>query len=123
MRTLIAETPTFTRRAGALFCQDEKLELLDLLSEDPLAGEEVPGTNGIRKLSFAPTGEGGRGSEREIYYNRDEDMQTYLLLASAQSANSDLALAEGLAVSELAAALRSTDWEQTAAVRRALLLP
>ena len=104
MRTLIAETPTFTRRADALFCQDEKLELIDLLSEDPLAGEEVPGTNGIRKLSFAATGEGRRGGEQEIYYNRDEDMQTYLLLASAQSANSDLTPAESLAVSELAIA-------------------
>ena len=112
MQTLIAETPTFSRQADELFCEDEKRELIDILAQDSLAGEEVPGTNGMRKLHFAVTGEGRRGGGRAIYYYRDEGMPIYALLACAQSASTEMTLAESRAVSELAAVLRSTEWER-----------
>lgn len=113
MQTLIAETPTFARQADELFCEDEKRELIDVLAEDPSAGEEVPGTNGIRKLCFASVGEGRRGGGRAIYYYWDAGMAIYALLACAQSANTEMTPAENRAVSELAAGLRSTEWERT----------
>lgn len=90
MQTLIVETPIFSRQADELFCEDEKRELIDILAQDPLAGEEVPGTNGIRKLYFAVTGEGRRGGGRAIFYYRDEGMPVYALLACAQSARTDV---------------------------------
>ena len=113
MQTLIAETPTFARQAAELFCEDEKRELIDVLAQDPPAGEEVPGTNGIRKLCFAAVGEGRRGGGRAIYYYRDERMAIYALLACAQSARTQLTPAESRAVSDLAGALRSTERERS----------
>ena len=112
MQTLIAETPTFARQADELFCEDEKRELIDILAQDPLAGEEVPGTNGIRKLRFAVAGEGRRGAGRAIYYYRDEGIPIYALLACAQSASTEMTLAESRAVSGLAVALGSTEWDR-----------
>ena len=58
----VAETPTFTRQASKLFTDDEKRELIDLLATDPLAGDVIPGTGGVRKLRFAAVGTGKRGA-------------------------------------------------------------
>lgn len=113
MQTLIAETPTFTRQADAIFCEDEKHELIDVLANDPLAGEGVPHADGIRKLCFSAVGAGRRGGERTIYYYRDEGVPIYVLLACAQSESTGMTRAEGRVVSELAAVLKSTEWERT----------
>ena len=89
----VAETPTFSRQADKLFSEDEKHELINhrlfpsllpwglfppfsppafFLAENPLAGDEIPGTGGVRKLRFAPSGRGKRGGARVIYYYLDK---------------------------------------------------
>ena len=60
----VAETPTFTRQADKLFSELERRELIDHLAENPLAGDEIPGTGGVRKLRFAALGRGKRGGAR-----------------------------------------------------------
>ena len=82
----VAETPTFSRQADKLFSEDEKRELIDFLAEHPLAGDEIPGTGGVRKLRFAAFGRGKRGGARVIYYYLDEAMPVYSLLAYAKTA-------------------------------------
>ena len=57
----VAETPTFFRQADKLFSEDEKRELIHFLAQNPLAGDEIPGTGGVRKLRFAALGRGQRG--------------------------------------------------------------
>lgn len=57
MRT-VAETPTFTRQCDKIFSENEKRELVDFLAENPLAGDEIPGTGGVRKVRFASSGKG-----------------------------------------------------------------
>ncbi len=106
MRTVV-ETPTFSRQADKLFREDEKRELIDLLSASPLAGDEIPGTGGVRKLRFAASGRGKRGGARVIYYYLDDAMPVYALLAYAKTAKSDLTPKERRAVSALAAALKA----------------
>ena len=84
MQRLIAETPPFVRQADELFCEGEKRELIDMLADDPSAGEEVPGTNGIRKLCFAAVGRGRRDGGRTIYIlsgRRDVDLRAARLCA------------------------------------------
>jgi mRNA-degrading endonuclease RelE of RelBE toxin-antitoxin system len=81
----VAETPTFTRQAEKLFSEEEKRDLIDFLAEDPLAGDEIPGTGGVRKLRFATSGRGKRGGARIIYYYLDETMPLYALLAYART--------------------------------------
>jgi hypothetical protein len=63
----VAETPIFTRQADRLFDDDGKRALIDFLAGHPLAGEEIPGTGGVRKVRFAASGRGKRGGARVIY--------------------------------------------------------
>ena len=106
MRTVV-ETPTFSRQADKLFSEDDKRELIDLLAASPLAGDEIPGTGGVRKLRFAASGRGKRGGARVIYYYLDDATPVYALLAYAKASKTDLTPKERRAVSAVAAALKS----------------
>ena len=57
----VAETPTFTRQADKFLSEDDRRELIDHLAGNPLAGDEIRGTGGVRKLRFATLGRGKRG--------------------------------------------------------------
>ena len=103
----VAETPTFARQADKLFSEDEKRAVIDFLAENPLAGDEIPGTGGVRKLRFGASGRGRRGGARVICYFLDETMPIYALLAYAKSARTDLSPDQKRAVSALVAALKA----------------
>ena len=104
----VAETPIFARQTEKLFSEDEKWELIDFLAENPLAGDEIPGTGGVRKLRFAASGRGKRSGARIIYYYLDEFIPLYALLAYAKNAQEDMTPDEKRAVTALAAALKAT---------------
>jgi mRNA-degrading endonuclease RelE of RelBE toxin-antitoxin system len=103
----VAETPTFTRQADKLFDEDEKRELINFLAENPLAGDEIPGTSGVRKVRFAASGRGKRGGARIIYYYLDETIPLYALLAYAKNARADMTADEKRIVSALASAIKA----------------
>ena len=103
----VAETPTFTRQADRLFSEDEKRELIDYLAENPLAGDEIPGTGGVRKLRFGTLGRGRRGGARVIYFYGGERMPVYALLAYAKSAKTDLGRADRRSVAMIVEAIKS----------------
>ena len=103
----VAETPTFTRQASKLFTEDEKGELIDFLAANPLAGDVIPGTGGVRKLRFQTSGSGKRGGGRVLYYYLDEDIPLYALLAYAKSAQTDLTPEERRSVATLAASIKT----------------
>ena len=108
----VAETPTFTRQADKLFSEDERRAVIDYLAENPLAGDEIPGTGGVRKLRFAALGRGKRGGARVIYFYGGDDMPLYALLAYAKSAKTDVTPAERRAVATLTAAIRAAGKER-----------
>ncbi|GEK69379.1 hypothetical protein PDE01_28990 [Paracoccus denitrificans] len=110
MQTVV-ETPIFTRQTEKLFDEDEKRELIDFLAENPMAGDEIPGTGGVRKLRFAASGRGKRGGARVIYYYLDESMPLYALLAYAKNARSDMTPDEKRTVAALATALKAA-WKE-----------
>lgn len=103
---LVAETPLFTRQTEKLFSEDEKRELIDFLAGNPLAGDEIPGTGGVRKVRFAASGRGKRGGARVIYYYLDGTMPLYALLAYAKNEQGDMTADEKRIVASLAAALK-----------------
>lgn len=107
----VAETPTFSRQTEKLFSEDEKRELIDFLAENPLAGDEIPGTGGVRKVRFAASGRGKRGGARVIYYYLDASMPLYALLAYAKNVRTDMTPDERRAVAGLAAALKAA-WKK-----------
>lgn len=86
----------------------QKRELIDYLAMNPLAGDEIPGTGGVRKVRFAASGRGKRGGARIVYYYLDERIPLYALLAYAKSDQSDLTPDERRTVAALAAALKAT---------------
>ena len=103
----VAETPTFTRQADSLFTEDERRELIDLLAGNPLVGDVIPGTGGVRKLRFRASGTGKRGGGRVVYYYLDQRTPIYALLAYAKSARTDLTPAERRTVARLAEAIKT----------------
>ena len=102
----VAEVPTFSRQADRIFSEDEKRELIDFLSENPLAGAEIPGTGGVRKLRFPISGRGKRGGARIIYLYLGKAKPIYALLAYTKSGRADLTPDERHAVKTLAAAIK-----------------
>ncbi len=107
----VAETPIFSRQADRLFNEEQRRELIDFLAENPLAGDRIPGTGGVRKLRFAASGHGKRGGARVIYYFLDNTVPIYALLVYAKAAQTDMTQEEKRAVSTLATALR-TAWKE-----------
>ena len=103
----VAETPTFTRQASKLFTEDDKGELLDFLAANPLAGDAIPGTGGVRKLRFQASGSGKRGGGRIVHYYLDEDIPLHALLAYAKSARTDLTAEDRRTVAALAAGIKT----------------
>ena len=102
----VAETPTFSRQASKLFDEDQKRELIDFLANNPEAGDEIPGTGGVRKVRFAASGRGKRGGARVIYYYLDETIPIYALLVYAKNVKTDMTPEEKRLVSALAAELK-----------------
>jgi hypothetical protein len=50
-------------------------DLKDFVARNPLAGDEMPGTGGLRKLRWRRAGVGKRGGARVTY--EQEDRHTY----------------------------------------------
>ncbi|MGB3555168.1 MAG: type II toxin-antitoxin system RelE/ParE family toxin, partial [Jannaschia sp.] len=107
----VAETSVFSRQAAKLFDEDQKRELIDFLAANPEAGDEIPGTGGVRKVRFAASGRGKRGGARVIYYYLDETIPIYALLVYAKNVKTDMNPDEKRVVATLAAELKKA-WKE-----------
>ena len=107
----VAETPVFSRQAVKLFDEDQKRALIDFLAANPDAGDEIPGTGGVRKVRFAASGRGKRGGARVIYYYLDETIPIYALLVYAKNVKTDMNPDEKRAVAALATELKKA-WKE-----------
>lgn len=69
----VIETPVFQRYAGEVWTEDG-LDLFKVwIAGNPLAGDVIPGTGGMRKVRWSRAGMGKRGGARVIYYNHLAD--------------------------------------------------
>ena len=75
MQTVV-ETPSFVRQAELVFTPAEKAGVIDLLAFNPMGGDEIPGTSGVRKLRVPALGKGKRGGARVIYYVFSQDARS-----------------------------------------------
>ena len=91
----VAQTSSFIRAAvDAGMTEDEIDALVVYLSENPTAGDEMPGTGGCRKLRFAGRGKGKRGGYRSITFYTGKQMPLFLITVFAKGENADLSQAE-----------------------------
>jgi mRNA-degrading endonuclease RelE of RelBE toxin-antitoxin system len=104
----VAETPTFTKQCARIFSESEKQELIEYLASNPLAGDEIPGTGGVRKVRFASSGHGKRGGSRIIYYYLNDQLPLYALLAYAKNVRVDMTTDEKRQVSAFVDILKAS---------------
>ncbi len=86
----VIETPTFLAEARRIMDDDERGSLVDYLARNPLAGDVIPATGGVRKLRWALEGGGKRAGARIIYYFHSDTMPIFALTAYAKSERADI---------------------------------
>ncbi|WP_439258357.1 toxin [Lonepinella sp. BR2271] len=69
----IVETEIFKSKVDRIWTPDERLAFLSFLSNNPLAGDVIPKSAGLRKVRWQANGQGKRGGARVIYFNLLED--------------------------------------------------
>jgi len=96
----------FLRRAEKLLSPDEHDDLIAYFALHPLAGDEIVGTGGVRKVRFAGKERGKSGGVRVNYYYDDQDMPIYALLIHAKNERVDITPEQRRAAASFAAAIK-----------------
>ncbi|WP_386692848.1 MULTISPECIES: DNA-binding protein [unclassified Lonepinella] len=69
----IVETEIFKSKVDRIWTRDERLEFLSFLSNNPLIGDVIPKSAGLRKVRWQANVHGKRGGARVIYFNLLDD--------------------------------------------------
>lgn len=92
MHTVI-ESPEFIEWSAKVWSDDERMEFIDWISNNPLAGEVIPGAGPLRKVRWKRQGMGKSSGARVIYFNRLTDGEIALLLVYAKAKFDNLSAA------------------------------
>jgi hypothetical protein len=79
------ETKLFTRLIAEHLGDDEYALLQWVLASDPLAGDLVKGSGGVRKIRWSARGRGKSGGVRVIYYARTHVGEIWMLTIYAKN--------------------------------------
>jgi hypothetical protein len=91
----VVETPTFLSDAKyAGMTEAERVVLVQILADNPQAGEIMVGTGGARKLRFRRPGTGKSGGYRVVTYYAGQDMPVFLLNVFAKGDRANLTQGE-----------------------------
>lgn len=89
----IIETEMFKRYADAIWVDGGRHEFINWLAANPLVGDVVPGSGGLRKVRWTRSGMGKRGGTRVINYNTLSEGSIWLLIAYTKAKLDNLPLA------------------------------
>jgi len=89
----VVETPEFLAATQRIMDEEERGALVDYLARNPLAGDLIPGTGGVRKLRWALEGRGKRGGARVVYYYHSDAMPIFALTAYSKNERTDISQA------------------------------
>ncbi|MDO8534016.1 MAG: type II toxin-antitoxin system RelE/ParE family toxin [Xanthobacteraceae bacterium] len=95
---VVAELPQFLRDArAARLNEDEHNAIVDTIAGDPLQGNEIRGSGGVRKVRFAGRGKGKSGGYRVVtaYFGPDAPVYLVALLSKGERANFSVAEVAG----------------------------
>lgn len=87
---IFIETPIFTEDLHNLLSDEEYTDFQKYLALNPLGGDVIQSTGGLRKIRWAAGGKGKRGGVRIIYYHVTADSQIRLLLIYKKGIQDDL---------------------------------
>ena len=73
------ETKLFTRLIGDLLGDDEYALIQQALIANPVLGDVIAGSGGVRKMRWGAAGRGKRSGLRVIYYLRTRQGQIWML--------------------------------------------
>lgn len=104
----VIELATFVRSANAAGMDEaERSEMVDFLARNPLTGDIIKETGGLRKVRWARTGGGKSGGFRAIYFFYDEDAPIYAVLAYGKGTQDDLSPAQRKAAAKFVRDLKA----------------
>lgn len=86
----VVETPAFRVQADKLWAEDDRLEFIGWLAENPLAGDVIPGADGARKVRWLVPGRGKRGGTRVIYFNVLDEGYIVLIAVYAKNTRASM---------------------------------
>lgn len=87
----VAETKAFVARCDGRLTDAEKDGVVEMLARNPLAGDVIPGTGGVRKVRVATGSRGKSGGARVIYYFYNMSMPVFLLTVYGKNERADIA--------------------------------
>nr|WP_200897586.1 type II toxin-antitoxin system RelE/ParE family toxin [Arsukibacterium ikkense] len=99
------ETSLFTKQIKQIATDDELRVLQQELIAQPMKGDLITGTGGLRKVRMATDGQGKSGSARVIYFLATAEI-IYLLLAYAKNEKDSLTAAEKAELKQLTKLLK-----------------
>ena len=103
----IIEFPSFLSRIGKSISTDERDDFINFLAKHPDAGNEIPGTGGVRKIRWGGNNKGKRGGVRVIYYFYNESAPVFLLSVYGKGEQEDLTSEQRKQISALAQILKA----------------
>ncbi len=85
----------------------EDAEIRATIAANPLAGDVIPGLDGLRKLRFAFGGRGKRGGGRAVYFLMLADDAAALVFAYAKADREDMTIAQKKMLKQLMEEIRN----------------
>jgi mRNA-degrading endonuclease RelE of RelBE toxin-antitoxin system len=103
---IFVESPIFSKLLNELLSDEDYSLFQQYMITNPLAGDVIQNTDGLRKVRWFAGNKGKRGGVRVIYYYLDESMQIRLLLIYKKGAKDDLTPKEKAVLREIKARWR-----------------
>lgn len=87
---VVAEMPQFIRDAEAVgLSEEERRAIVDTIAANPLLGDEIRGSGGVRKVRVVGRGKGKSGGYRRVtaYFGPDAPVYLLAVLSKGERAN------------------------------------
>ena len=88
----IVETEAFQRYAAMLWSDSERIAFIIWIAENPMQGDIIAGSGGLRKVRWTYAGKGKRGGVRVIFYPNFSSGEIFLLIVYAKAKFDNLPL-------------------------------
>ena len=89
----VVETPVFLRMVAGVWSDDERADFVAFISDNPQAGDVIPGAGGLRKVRWNRSGIGKQGGARVIYFTQLAKEQVVLIAVYAKAKFDNLPVA------------------------------